>query len=922
VAVECAQRRCHAHGLLAVDRQNGDVVAARDRDGTLAFVGRDAELRRVAERAERARQGRASLVWVEGDGGLGKTALVGAIERHLLDDFVVRRAEADELAGDRVLDVVHQLASVSGSDGFAIGLDLLEVVGRWQATGPVALIIEDLHWADEMSRQALLTLVRRLGDDRVLVIVTSRSVGNNDGWERLSLDPDRALHLRLRPFDVEEIAALASLHGVELARAAAERLATHTDGHPLHARTLLAELTPEQLRAPGGHLPAPRSLASAVLAKMAEFPADSQALAAAIAVLHPRVPLEAVGGVAQVADPTVPLESLLRSGLVTWFPTEIGTPVTFTHPLHRSAVYHDLSPSTRQALHLRAASVLHGESALRHRVAAADPDDDTLVDDLDAAAQNAVTHADRSAAARYWSWAGDLAASRTSADAYRFAAVRTLLANGQVRPAAALRDGLRDEPANATHSAITGLVALHEGDANVAESQLSQAAISDDPEIGTAALVGLADLYRGLARGDALQAVAHRLFERTPLQPEDEQAAWIALATGIALTSGAPLGVDALTPRLPHDRATVASTDARLLTVRGSLNWFGGRTVAAIADLRQAINLGKRARSPIDPPRAHHHLAQALFWSGDWSDALLHARVAQSLVADDHELLLRAPVYATLAYLLASRGERKASEDALTLAAQYADEQGTVEALVRVRLARATCARARGDDAQVVELLGSFPDHEMPMLTSLSWWPPLAGSLIAVGQLERAADHLERAENAARERGLDLAARLEVRRAQLAGALGDADACESGTRDALASMDEDTPQLDRAQAHEQLGHVLLARGRRREGTDELRRALELLASMGAASYCERVERALADSGLHPGGNDPAGSRAPLRLTDRERDVAVLVVRGLTNKEAAAELYVSAKAVEYHLSNIYGKLGVRSRRELATAFDAT
>jgi DNA-binding NarL/FixJ family response regulator len=57
------------------------------------------------------------------------------------------------------------------------------------------------------------------------------------------------------------------------------------------------------------------------------------------------------------------------------------------------------------------------------------------------------------------------------------------------------------------------------------------------------------------------------------------------------------------------------------------------------------------------------------------------------------------------------------------------------------------------------------------------------------------------------------------------------------------------------------------------------------------------------------------ARSSLELTDREHDVAVLVVKGYSNPEAASELYVSRKAIEYHLGNIYGKLGIASRREL-------
>lgn len=87
----------------------------------------------------------------------------------------------------------------------------------------------------------------------------------------------------------------------------------------------------------------------------------------------------------------------------------------------------------------------------------------------------------------------------------------------------------------------------------------------------------------------------------------------------------------------------------------------------------------------------------------------------------------------------------------------------------------------------------------------------------------------------------------------------------------------------------------------------------MLSSVGAEPFAARVDDDLAGMGLHGSGH--SSSRSALDLTDRERDVALLVARGLTNPEVASQLYVSRKAVEYHLSNVYAKLGVSGRRDL-------
>ena len=115
------------------------------------------------------------------------------------------------------------------------------------------------------------------------------------------MDADRCRRLALGDFDVEEVAALAAFAGVELTHRQAARLHDHTRGHPLYVRTLLGELTPAQLRVVEGDLPAPRSLASSVTARLSDLPADAQALAAAMAVINQGSPLPMVGRVAGLA---------------------------------------------------------------------------------------------------------------------------------------------------------------------------------------------------------------------------------------------------------------------------------------------------------------------------------------------------------------------------------------------------------------------------------------------------------------------------------------------------------------------------------------------------------------------------------------------------------------------------------------------
>ncbi len=885
---------------------------------TPTFVGREAELDAILARAEEAAAGRAGVVWIEADAGAGKSALVEAALDRLSDEYAVYRSAADELAADHTLDVVHQLAPVTATDGFGAGLELLDVFARWQDDGPVAVVIEDLHWADVTSRQALVTAARRLAADRVLLLVTSRPEGRVDGWERITVDERRSLALRLSPLDVDEVAELAARFGVELSASEAERLTRHTAGHPLHVRTLLTELTPEQLRSPSGELPAPRSLATTILARTADLPPASRELVAALAVLNQRGALDIAARVADIDNATTALDSLVATGLVTWAPSEVGTPIAFSHPLYRVAIYDDLPPSRREQLHLRAATALDGDAALAHRVAAAGSHDQALAEELDTAAADRLAAGDRLAAARNWLWAASLAPDDRIADRYRARAALASLSAGEQTRAVAVRDALRDRPASAYRSLVIGLVAWHERDANSAEAALLDAAQSDDDDIATAALVGLAEIYEYFGRGEEAEATAATLLARADVRPAQAEAAWVAVAIGHAHTNGAVAGIERLRDRLPADAESVDVADARLLATRGMLAYFAGRTRAAIEDLAAALRLNQRGSVHIDLPRAHLHLAQSFIWSGAWSDALVQAHVACSL-AEDLQPWTRAQAHSVLSYLLAARGEWDGSDEELDRAERAAAQQGSVETFVSMRVAHIYRARARGDARGIIAAVGTLTESAdaLPMLSPLSWWVPLIGALVDDGQLDVAARQLQLLDQAAARRGLPMVGRQGALRSRLAFARGEAEGAEAGFRQALNDWHADEPVLERAFVHHDLGRVLLrGRGNRREAIDELRTAHDLFAGLGAEPYRQRVDADLEAAGLRAAVGEAAPS--PLALTDRERDVAALVITGLTNKQVAADLYISTKAVEYHLRNIYGKLGISSRRELAAS----
>jgi DNA-binding CsgD family transcriptional regulator len=891
----------------------------------VGFVGRRLELAAVSAAAKSAAEHRPSVVWIEGDAGSGKTSLLRQALRALPQDFTVVTAESDEFASDISFNLLEQLGVRQATAVFPAGLELLEYLGRLQSAGPVALAVEDLHWADHESRAALLVAARRLSQDRLLMVVTSRpKPAPDDGWERFRSDPSRCLVVIMTPLTLAEVSEMARAGGVSLSPATAERLYRHTGGHPLYTRTLLSEFSPAQLAGPDGNLPVPRSLAAATVARLAELPHGARSLAAALAVLNHGAPLQVVARVGGVAEPSRALDSLVSTGFVTWQAGNGQGLLDFSHPIYRAAIYSDLAPSRRQELHRAATAVTSGQ-ALAHRVAAADTADDALADEVEGmAAEEARSHHFGTAAAHLLS-ASRLSSAPDQAEARLLRAARLLLAAGQTAQVNALRPRLEECPRGPARSLVLGMVAWDQGEPVLAERLLAEAAgvggsrpLSPGQAAETAtaadALAQLSVVYVAQVRAREAVDVASAALAYRPVEPSVERTATMSAALGEAMLRGAPGGLERLSGRLPANPERAEPADVDLVITRGTLHRYAGHLAPGIADLRAAVRLARHVATT-QLPRAHLHLSQLLFDAGEWDEALVQGRVALSLLSDERRTWVEAQVHATLSRLLASRGQWAEAEAQLAAAQTAARELGTPEATGTAIQAEAALARVRNEPAKVVEVLqlqANSEDYGWSKISSLVWTPTFIAALLDLGQVEAARAQLSRFRQAAAERGLNFSARIMALQAYLSATEGRTEQAVAEYRQSIALIGPHVPLLDHALIHYGFACLLQAVGERREAVDQLREAYNLLTSVGAAPYAQRVEEALAQAGI---GAPTTTGRSPLDLTDREGDVVSLVAKGLSNREIAAQLYVSVNTVEYHMRNVFAKLGISSRREL-------
>jgi hypothetical protein len=234
------------------------------------LVGRAQELAVLTGLVERSAQGGAPLAFVHGEAGIGKTALVRELVAEA-KDVTVLAAAGEETETALTLGVVGQLLDrarppASGADppptAFAAGAALVAAVSDLEVQRPVLLWVDDLHWVDAASQQAILFALRRLTVDPVCTVLSARSFDDPavaPGFLRLHRDP-RATDLALHGLDAAAVGALAQQHGVDLPVGTARRLAEHTSGNPLWSTALLRELSPEQLSSLPAELPAPGEL--------------------------------------------------------------------------------------------------------------------------------------------------------------------------------------------------------------------------------------------------------------------------------------------------------------------------------------------------------------------------------------------------------------------------------------------------------------------------------------------------------------------------------------------------------------------------------------------------------------------------------------------------------------------------------------
>jgi DNA-binding CsgD family transcriptional regulator len=899
------------------------------------LVGRSSELDLLRAQLEQACQGLPRLTLVLGPPGIGKTALV----RRFLQDVSgarILRTSGDELEARLPYGVIEQLchdldgADQAGErDPLTVGAVLLRVLSELQDSGPVIMVVDDAHWADTPSLQALTFMLRRLHADRVLCVMAARDDATNlpEGLCRL-VASERGVALYLDGLNPKELVELAAGLGVKaLPRRAAMRLHAHTGGNPLYARTLLQQLSPDVLSSCEDPLPAPRSFGLLVVARLAACSVETERLVTAAALLGQRCPLGLAARVAELDNPLPALEEAVGAKFLSDPHTPGVLEVVFAHPLVRAAVYHDLGPARRARLHARAAELVDPPASLDHRVSAVVEPDVWLAADLAAYAAQEVSCGAFASAAAHLESAARLSSDPTMSERLLLDSMEALLRGGEIAQATARAPQVAALPASARQLATLGHLAFLTGRHRHAEHLLVAAWERCDgkrePELAAQTGVLLAQLLLAQTRSAEAVIWAQRVRDLRTSNTLANALAVGVLVAGLALAGRAPEGLAMVTAQ-PDGVADLPPEDLEGIAARGFVRLWTDDLLGAHADLSAIAYAGGSWRPFRVQVVSLAYLAETEYRLGRWDDSLAHAARAVSLAKDTDYLWLATLAYTMSVPVLAARGEWEAADAHARAAARAAARQDVASAVAYAATAAAFVASARADPARVVETMapilelrhrdgadepGVLPWRELYIdaLIDLDLVDEAEAVLCSFEALAAARERRSSLAHAARARGVVEAAKGNCNLAKAA--------FEAGLR-YLRGMD--TP-FSRAVLDDAYGRFLRRTGERRAAAARLGAAREVYLRLGAQPFVERCEREMTAWGLKPAVRR---TETTPRLTPHETAVAQLVAKGLANRRIAAELTVSAKTVEYHLGNIYAKLGLSSRTQLATRLGST
>jgi DNA-binding CsgD family transcriptional regulator/tetratricopeptide (TPR) repeat protein/ABC-type cobalamin/Fe3+-siderophores transport system ATPase subunit len=939
------------------------VTSALGTRASSELLERDAELTALAGVLDAARGGDGRLVTIAGATGIGKSSLLAAAASMASRrEIGVLTARGNELERDVPFGIALQLIErpvrslsdnarervVAGAARLA--LPLLEsgpgtnqpslIHGLYWLTAnladvrPLVLLVDDAQWADRSSLTWLNYMAQRVGDLPVAIVVSYRIHEPGAESELLATLATAPQAERLRPamLSAEAVATFVRRHHAEADDEFCDACLRATMGCPFLLREVLTAarergLSPTAADAAAVTELVPNAVMRQVLERVDRLGEAAGGIARAAAVLgadaHLRhtATLDGVDmAVASDAADRLAWADVLRD----------GEPLEFPHPLVRSAVYADIPAARRARMHGYAARLLAEEGAAPDRIAThllktARAGSGWVVETLIAAAERALAGGEPRGAVEFLTRALEEPPALERRNEVLLSLATAEAAAGE--PTAAMHyaealEQLADPAARAEISIALARVLSAHGQSADAAAVLDNA-LADLGSGHERLALALQATWVAISRTDL--TMRRHAAERVRLivdagnhEPTYEERMMLAQFASEEVFAGSPRDDVVRLARLAYG-------DGKLLELETS---DGSSWVVALAALGWADELeeyergflagledARRRGSVLGFATCSYGLNFSRYYSGRLGAAAADAR--QALDAERYgwrEYL--AACRAQLAWTLIERGELDDADAALVPIESDPTWQ-THPAYAFVLEARGRIALARGDHGAALDSLleaGTRIEQAQIPNPAILPWASYAALAALPADREHAqslvADELE----ASRRFGAARALGISLRTAGIVAGGGDG---VDLLRESLAVLDSSPALLERTRTLIALGAALRATAPR-DARDPLREALDHAHRMGATALERQARGELIAAGGRPRRPVTTGVEA---LTPSERRVAAMAASGLTNREIAESLFVTVKAVQWHLGHVYRKLGISGRdglpRDLAT-----
>ena len=883
------------------------------------------------------RAGESQALVIRGDPGVGKTALLEYLAAeasacrvlravgvqsemelafaglHQLCGPMMDHAERLPVPQREALRTAFGLSAGPAPDRFMVGLAVLSLLSEVAGQRPLVCVVDDQQWLDRASVQALGFVARRLAADPVGLVFAARVAG-----QELAGLPELVVE-GLGEGDAR--ALLGSVLAGSLDARVRDLIVAETRGNPLALLELPRGLTPAELAGWFG-LPGARPLTGRIeesfRRQLDALPTQTRRLLQLAA-----------------ADPSGDSSLVWRAAARLGLPVQAGTPaadarlvefgmrIRFRHPLVRSAAYRSASPQARQEIHGALAEVTDPvtdpDRRAWHRAQAAPGPDEEVAAELEHSAGRAQARGGLAAAAAFLERSVLLTADSVRRAERTLAAAQANLRAGAFGTAlellGAAEAGPLDEFGSARVDLLRGQIAFASGLGSDAPPLLLKAAKRLEPlnlelaretylnawgaALFAGRLAGAGDLLEVSRAAMALPRPAH------PTRPVD------LLLDGLALLITD--GPAAAAPTLRRAASIFASGD---ISIEEGLQWGwvaqaactlwdddGWRAILA-RQVQLARDTGALDQLPIDLGA----LGTAVAWSGDFAAAA--SLIAEADAACEATGSRSAPFTAMLLASLRGREAEVVPLIEATISEAAAGGQGI--AVTYAHWAAAILYNGLGRYVEAREAAQQASQDTPGLYISMWALPELIEAAARSGNTRIAGEALERLADTTRAGGTDFGLGIEARCRAL---LSEGEAAEGCYREAIDRLGRTQLRPELARAHLLYGEWLRRAGRRLDARAQLRTAHEMLATMGAEAFAER-----AGSELLATGETVRKRTAETadELTAQEVSIARLAADGQTNSEIGAQLFLSARTIEWHLRKVFTKLGINSRRELREA----